>query len=210
MKQRTKHTDQESRTRVPTRRASALAGVLIGISLLASGCGGSSPKDAGRGGPSPAQADSQAVAFSVCMRTHGVPAFPDPQISGSGGGVQAKVTITAHPGSAGAVNQKSPAFKTARKACGRLLLTLVHLAGSSGEPSGTTGGSQTGGTANGTQHSRALQFADCMRAHGIPEFPDPSSNGAFNLPSDINQQGPQFKRAEQACANVQPSDLSIS
>jgi hypothetical protein len=143
------------------------------------------------------------------MRTHGVPAFPDPQISGSGGGVQAKVTVSAHRGSAGAFDPNSPAFKTARQACHKLL-ALVRSDDGSGQSRGSGGGSQTGGTANGAQHSQALEFADCMRAHGIPDFPDPSSDGAFNLPSDIDQQGPQFKRAGRACANVQPGVLSIN
>jgi hypothetical protein len=180
----TKQTDNECRTRVPIRRATALAVVVIGIGRLAFGCGGSSPKSSGPG-PSPAQAVKKAVEFSVCMRSHGVPDFPDPQISGSGGGVQAKITVTAHGGAAGGLNPNSPAFKTAQQACRKLL---------------PNGGSPSGGGANGAQQqSQALKLAGCMRAQGVRDFPDPGPGGTFNLPSDIDQQAPGFKSALQAC-----------
>jgi hypothetical protein len=51
-----------------------LATLAVGIALLAAGCGG--------GGGSPSASGSsghqQDVAFAHCMRTHGVPDFPDP------------------------------------------------------------------------------------------------------------------------------------
>ncbi len=66
------------------------------------------------GHPSAAQtakAKSQALAMSRCMRSHGVPNFPDPQFqSGPGGGVGIRL------GGAG-INPNSPAFQAAQKAC---------------------------------------------------------------------------------------------
>jgi hypothetical protein len=115
MKHDTKHTDHRSKARIRTRRA-GFAGVLIVIGLLAAGFGGGSRKDPAAG-PSRAQAVEQAGTFSVCMRAHGLPNFPDPQISGSGGTLQAKITVTAHRGSAGVLNPSSPAFKTAVRTC---------------------------------------------------------------------------------------------
>jgi hypothetical protein len=56
-----------------------------------------------------------------------------------------------------------------------------------------------------------LAFAKCMRAHGLPNFPDPNSNGQFNL-AGINQNSPQAQRAFQACgssgANTDPGQRS--
>jgi hypothetical protein len=53
---------------------------------------------------------AQALRFSQCMRTHGVPSFPDPSFSGTGairiGGLN--------------VDPNSPAFKAAQAACGSL------------------------------------------------------------------------------------------
>ncbi|HJS95447.1 MAG TPA: hypothetical protein VJ741_14390 [Solirubrobacteraceae bacterium] len=67
------------------------------------------------GHPSAAQtakARAQALAMSRCMRSHGVPNFPDPQFrTGPGGGLAVRI---GGPG----VNPNSPAFQAAQKACG--------------------------------------------------------------------------------------------
>jgi hypothetical protein len=61
-----------------------------------------------------AKAKSQALAMSRCMRSHGVPNFPDPQFENApGGGVGIRL------GGAG-INMSSPAFQAAQKACGSI------------------------------------------------------------------------------------------
>ncbi len=58
-----------------------------------------------------AEAKAQALAMSKCMRSHGVPNFPDPSFqSGPGGGIGIRI------GGAG-VDPSSPAFQAAQKAC---------------------------------------------------------------------------------------------
>ena len=54
--------------------------------------------------------------------------------------------------------------------------------------------------------SLALEFATCMRAHGVPSFPDPSGGGGgVDLAgTGINPQSPAFKSARQACARFAP------
>ena len=50
----------------------------------------------------------------------------------------------------------------------------VAACGSSGSPSSAAG--------TGSGDTLALQFADCMRSHGVPNFPDPtfpSTGGRF-------------------------------
>jgi hypothetical protein len=51
-----------------------IAALALGVALLAAGCGG--------GGGSPGKSrplvHQELVAFAHCMRTHGVPDFPDP------------------------------------------------------------------------------------------------------------------------------------
>ena len=69
-----------------------------------------------RAAPSPAQQakmQEQALKFSACMRTHGVPNFPDPKFSSSGGGVRVQLKV----GSSGGINPSSPQFQAAQKAC---------------------------------------------------------------------------------------------
>ncbi len=67
-----------------------------------------------------AQAEAAALAFSKCMRSHGVPDFPDPQF-GPGGGIT--IRIGAHPGAGGnnGLDPNSPIFQKAQRSCGSLL-----------------------------------------------------------------------------------------
>ena len=54
-------------------------------------------------------------------------------------------------------------------------------------------------------YSRALEFANCMRAHGVPSFPDPRvGGGGFELGEGIKPQSPAFKSARDACAKLAP------
>ncbi len=170
--------------RCPRRRPASLAGSLIAIGLLVSGCGGAStssgPPNAGV-----ANMGRQSLAFAACMRSRGVSGYPDPRVADSGNGVQ----VTISPGTA---NPDSPAFRAADRACHHLLPGLVSTSPSSGQ-----------------NQEQDLKFADCMRSHGVPGFPDADRDGAFTLPSTINQQAPQFERATTACTNTEPSSLSI-
>jgi hypothetical protein len=65
--------------------------------------------------PSPAeQAKMQegALKFSGCMRSHGVPNFPDPEFHQGGGGVRVRIG-----GKGSGIDPNSPQFKAAQKAC---------------------------------------------------------------------------------------------
>jgi hypothetical protein len=166
------------------RRAASLAGSVIAIGLLISGCGGGSTSS---GAPNTGVANigSQSRAFAACMRSHGVSGYPDPRVTGSGNGVQ----VTISPGTA---NPDSPAFRAADRACHHLLPGLVSTSASAGH-----------------DQEQDLKFADCLRSHGVPDFPDADRDGAFTLPSTMNQQAPQFERATTACAHAEPNSLSI-
>lgn len=64
------------------------------------------------------------------------------------------------------------------------------------------------GTGSGAG-SPALKFADCIRARGVPSFPDPTAGGGgFNLGPGIHPQSPAFKTARQACAKLTPRGRS--
>ena len=86
----------------------------------------------GGGPPSPAQQakmQQQALRFSACMRSHGVPNFPDPQF-GNG-----KIGIRIGPGSG--IDPRSPQFQAAQKACQS---ELPGKAGPSSNGKAPTGG----------------------------------------------------------------------
>jgi hypothetical protein len=61
-----------------------------------------------------AKAKAQALAMSRCMRTHGVPNFPDPQFrTGPNGGVGVQMN-------GAGIDPSSPAFQNAQKECGSI------------------------------------------------------------------------------------------
>jgi hypothetical protein len=49
--------------------------------------------------------------------------------------------------------------------------------------------------------NQALKFTECMRTHGVPNMPDPTSaGGAVTIGgSGINMRSPQFQSAQRAC-----------
>ncbi|HEY1777665.1 MAG TPA: hypothetical protein VGG41_16020 [Solirubrobacteraceae bacterium] len=55
-----------------------------------------------------------------------------------------------------------------------------------------------------TQAQKALAYSRCMRAHGVPTFPDPSSAGALPKLSPQQLDNPRFQAAERACQSLLP------
>jgi hypothetical protein len=52
---------------------------------------------------------------------------------------------------------------------------------------------------------QALTYVRCIRAQGVPNFPDPSPGGRLpNIPSSIDTAAPAFRSAQKACAGLMP------
>jgi hypothetical protein len=150
-------------------RVVAVMTAMSGVALLAA-CGGGGPSSAA-GGSTYYQ---KAVSYARCMRSHGLPSFPDPDSQGQFPPVQ--------EGRNGVSQQ---AVLSAQNACRRL------------QPGGGAGTEQQ----QQGKLTRALSFARCMRAHGVPDFPDPStSNGGmgFDL-SGVDTHSPQYQSANRVC-----------
>jgi hypothetical protein len=176
----------------PGLQGLALAGVVT-LSLLAAGCGGSS----GASGAKVAQVDSTTttttgselsgrskrdalVAFAACMRKHGVPKFPDPEAVGSG----LRLSI----GSESGVDSNAPQFKRAQRICQKLL---------------PNEGKQTP-QEQAKQLQQALDYAACMREHGVPNFPDPKAAGGGGIEFGALRNTPQLQSAQRACRKLLP------
>jgi hypothetical protein len=121
------------------------------------------------------------------MRSHGVPSFPDPSAQGG-------INI---PDS---VNPASPAFQAAQATCKKLLP-------GGGPPA----------HASEQQKQQLVETAQCMRSHGVPDFPDPTTRTApptdpqdysfsegigdvwLLVPTTINTNSPAFEHAAKSC-----------
>jgi hypothetical protein len=160
-----------------------------GLSLFASACGGSAGNGVAQIGStqttttssssssgSPSDRRGALVAFSACMRKHGVPNFPDPKAVGHGYGL----TI-------GNEMANSPQFKNAEQVCKKLL------------PNGGAPPAQE----QAKQLQEALKYAACIRAHGMPDYPDPKVHGG-GIEMGEAPDSPQFKIAQKACQQLAP------
>jgi hypothetical protein len=132
-------------------RAAAVITVLAAVVLLAAGCGDSpSPTGAGSAPNTGASANSAIpVAYSRCMRSHGIPDFPDPNSSGQ---ISKRAIIQ--------LGVSTSVLQTAQRACERL---WPYQAPSQAQQR--------------QELAQDLTFARCMRSHGVPDFPDPTSSG---------------------------------
>jgi hypothetical protein len=121
----------------------------------------------------------KALAYSQCMRAHGEPGFPDPQSNGN-------LLIDGQKD-----HLNGALMNSASKACQRLMPKAPPL----------TASQQQKITA------QALKFVACMRAHGLPTFPDPHVNSSgieMQLPKGLQPNSPVFRAAQQACKKLMP------
>jgi hypothetical protein len=65
-------------------------------------------------------------------------------------------------------------------------------------------GGSTGAGADQTAYQKAIAYAQCMRSHGELSFPDPDSQGDFDIPASIDAGSPRYLTANRACAHLDP------
>lgn len=170
------------------RRYIPIFPLLLITAIVVAACGSSSSGDP----TSSAARTSSDVAFAQCMRSHGVPSFPDSPSNGHG--VVISASQRAGSGSSMTVNGVSvsaPAFRSAMRTCRK------YLPG--------------GGTPTAAQSARAraqaLAMSRCMRSHGVPDFPDPhfgtGPGGGPGIRLDgagLDPNSPAFQHAMKVCA----------
>jgi hypothetical protein len=79
--------------------------------------------------------------------------------------------------------------------------------GSASSASKAGGGASSGSASNAadrqaTKREKAVKFAECVRGHGVPHFPDPDATGNFNFAVDVS--AATFTAAVNACKALQP------
>jgi hypothetical protein len=85
---------------------------------------------------------------------------------------------------------------------------LIGLAGAGcGSAGSTVSDTQTTGSTtiadNGlSKQEKAVKFAECMRASGVPHFPDPDPKGEFNFGVDVSVE--VWTKAVDSCKALKP------
>lgn len=86
---------------------------------------------------------------------------------------------------------------------------LAACGGASGGASTTASDGASGASQPTADSNQAAKFSQCMRAHGVPDFPDPNASGHFTLKvtkgGDLDPSSAAFKSAEQACKSLEPT-----
>ena len=196
----------DHRTRVTRRsrrarpRPAPTAAVIIATAAVAvlAACSGS-PSSAGSGGSPGAggsAAAASAVAYSSCMRSHGVPNYPDPDSGGQLPKTGAQL-----------LGVSASQYQAAQQTCRHLLPAGGSLQQQEHQcmqnsdcPPALVQQMMTGD----------LKLARCMRSHGVPNFPDPTNGGSsgpvFNITragiSDAASHAPRFMTKLTECGRL--------
>lgn len=176
--------------RIP--KALVLGGLLLALGVAGCGgddtdgsgvatAGGSTPSAAAAGGaarPGSEEEMQQHLRFAQCMRSNGVPEFPDPKVNSEGG-----INISLPEG----VSKEK--VDAAEQKCQQYLPN-------GGEPQ----------KADPKTLEQLRTYAQCMRSNGIPNFPDPTDSGLQIDPQKLGLEpdDPRMKAAEEACRQHQP------
>ena len=178
----------------------------VGLALLAAACGGSKGGHVAQLGSTATQSstlssagsaqENGAVAFSRCMRSHGVSKFPD--------SASPKVNLQQ-------LGVSSSRFQAAQRACQHLFPNNVEAS--------VTQCLSTGDCPQTLLHqilNQGLEFARCMRSHGVSNWPDPTrypDNGApvFNLlhAHGFDPRSPQIEHKMDECQHVYSAGVRV-
>lgn len=180
-------------TDFPTKRPGAakrrlprlgLAAVLVTAGVLVAACSsGSDPAPSSGASAQPSSANESGIAFAACMRANGVPNFPDSAISDNNGRLEVNMPS--------GIDTNSSQFQSAMQTCRKDL------------PNGGSGN----GSSSGSNTQAVIKFANCMRSHGVPNFPEPNAQGQELITgsSGVNPNSPQFQSAMEACQSLLPA-----
>lgn len=193
----------EARRRGRLHRAALIAAGVLAVGVAVAACGSPSTPGVATGSttttattvasssPGGGRQAPSLLAYASCMRSHGVPKFPDP---GGKGGIPKGALVTALK----AVSNSQA--QTASNDCEDLL----PAGGLSGQPVQTI---------PVQDQQDYLHAVACLRAHGITNFPDPVFSAGsvhFSIPSGINTDSTQFKQAQLICQKLIPAGLPDS
>lgn len=156
-------------------RTTALAAACVVAGAVLAACGSAGTTGTHAQSGSAGAPDAETQRIVQCYRTHGDPTFPDPVYDPGDGRWHFAISPATAP-------------QSTRQACQHLF------------PSATASP-----PVSQAQFARLLQFAGCIRRHGVPGWPDPNPQGQFGLPPSLLNKSPAQTRAFAACHKYIPS-----
>lgn len=147
-----------------------------GLAVLATACAPTPTAQPTASSPSPVPSSELAIMrqLSQCLRTHGVPGFPDPVVNPQTNRPEMPANLP-------------PVTAAAKTACGSIARSLP--------------GGNKEKEATAAQLQALRRFAQCMRDQGMPDWPDPDPRGAFPLNDRLKNGGKRlFLTQMRACA----------
>jgi hypothetical protein len=182
------------RGRAPACRNAAAAVVATAV-LCLSACSGAASSAGGSPSAGGSSGSQSAIGFSHCMRAHRLPSYPDPDSSGNLPKTDAQQ-----------LGVSTSQYDAARQACRHLL------------PSGGSLQEREDRCIQNSDCPQALvqrmlvadrKFAQCMRSHGVPNFPDPTADSdgpVFDISkagiSDAESHTHQFEATLDECERL--------
>ncbi len=156
----------------------AAAADLVAGGVTACGSGsGSKPAVTSSPTLDTAAKEAKARQFVACARQHGIPNLADPTVESDG-----DIHLTPPPG----LSTTSPLVQRVLQICGKYLDGVRN--DQTEDPS--------------AEYDKALKLADCIRKHGVPNFPDPSppdSSGGIHQHADPGINRAALDQAMRAC-----------
>lgn len=124
------------------------------------------------------------IEAAKCMRANGFPDYPDPVETNGRWAFPASATQMAP--------KPAPACEDLFSRAGALPRRTQRVV-------------------SGDEMTKLRKWADCMRANGLPEWPDPDGDGVFHpqpqsIPMD---QDPRWQKADVACRSLEPGPISV-
>jgi hypothetical protein len=171
----------------PRRALRLLA--LAAVAAALAGCAATGTGDDGGAADGSATVRDQALPIwreaAECIRAHGYPDFPDPEVADDG-----TVKLPEE------VGRKLDGNREAQRACEPILARLPASVRQAME----------GPTATPEEVAQLRRFAACMRQNGLPDWPDPGSDGAFPLTDEIEREGksPRVLNGMRTCKDLNP------
>jgi hypothetical protein len=164
------------------------------LALLAAACSGRPSSTGGSPDAGGSAASTSAVAYSHCIRSHGLPSFPDPPGSGQ-----------VPKGDAQQFGVSSSQFQAAERACQHLYPGNGGSFQQSIQQCELTGDCPQAAVQQALTEMR--NYARCIRSHGVPNWPDPTTDSQGRPYFDVSRAGishaythsPLFESKDRIC-----------